>query len=90
MGAKSAITADSLYWNDEIVARALGRSLSWWHANRDLLYREGFPRKDPIIGLTPKAQVEKWVANRAQVAANLSSRGAPAVAASRGTTNGIR
>ena len=90
MGAKSAITADSLYWNDKMVAAALGRGISWWHDNRETLYREGFPKKDPIIGLTPKAAVEKWVANRTAVAANLSTRGTPAAAQPRGTNHGIR
>lgn len=90
MGAKSAITADSLYWNEAMIARALGRSLSWWHSNKDRLYAEGFPRKDPIVGLTPRATVEKWVATRAAVSANLSTRGSSAAANPRGTTNGIR
>ncbi|GGE23825.1 hypothetical protein SAMN05421774_107195 [Gemmobacter megaterium] len=81
---------DSLYGNDLWVANALGRSLSWWHANRETLYLEGFPKKDPIIGLTPKSMVEKWVANRAAIASNLSMRGTSAVQHTRGKTNAIR
>lgn len=80
---------NALYGNDEWIAQALGRRKSWWYQNRDRLYREGFPQKDPIIGLTPKAAVEKWVANRSAVAANLQLRGAPA-ARTKGEINAIR
>jgi hypothetical protein len=55
-----------MFGSDRWVAAALGRSLSWLHANRDRLIGDGFPPKDPIVGLTSKAAVEKWIADRAR------------------------
>jgi len=78
-----------LYVNDAWIAAALGRTKSWWYANRDRLYREGFPQKDKIIGLTARWAVEKWISDRIAIAANLHGRGAPA-ARPKGETNAIR
>lgn len=47
-------------------AMRLGRSVDWFRSNRDLLEQEGFPKKDPIIGLYMKSDVNAWLDSRAQ------------------------
>ena len=56
------------YWTDIEIALRLGRSKNWFCDNRPKLEREGFPRKDTLIGLTCVADVEAWIARRRQVA----------------------
>jgi hypothetical protein len=77
-----------LYVGPKWIAQALGRGSSWFYANRDKLYEQGFPRPDPVIGLTSRESVEKWVANRSNIAANLQGRGISA--RSKGDKHAIR
>lgn len=56
------------FLTDIDVAKMLGRSKNWLRDNRPKLEREGFPRKDGLIGLTCVADIEAWIARRRQVA----------------------
>lgn len=56
------------YMTDIEVAKMLGRSKNWMCDNRPTLEREGFPRRDALIGLTCRADIEAWIARRRQVA----------------------
>lgn len=42
-------------------ARAIGRSRSWFYANRIKLERIGFPRPHPLVKRYCAASVKKWV-----------------------------
>lgn len=55
------------FLTDIDVAKMLGRSKNWLRDNRPKLEREGFPRKDGLIGLTCVADIEAWIARRRQV-----------------------
>jgi predicted DNA-binding transcriptional regulator AlpA len=56
------------FLTDIEVAAKLGRSKNWFCDNRARLEREGFPRKDGLIGLTCVADIDAWIARRRQVA----------------------
>ena len=62
------------YLTDIQIAKMLGRSKNWLCAIRNDLEREGFPRRDALIGLTCKADIEAWIARRRQVADADTSR----------------
>lgn len=49
-------------------AATLGKSVDWFRKNRNKLEGDGFPRVDPLIGLTMKADVEAWLARRRRLA----------------------
>lgn len=50
------------------VAERLGRSRKWFSDHRTALEREGFPRKDSLIGLTSAQDLAAWIARRRMVA----------------------
>lgn len=56
------------YIPEKLVAYRLGRKEVWLRGKRQTLEREGFPRKDPLIGLTNSDDVDAWIARRRQVA----------------------
>lgn len=53
--------------SDRWVAAILGSSVEWLRKHRGKLEAEGFPPKDPLIGLTLKADVEAFLAKRRRV-----------------------
>lgn len=55
------------YLTDIEIATVLNRSKNWLCKERSTLERAGFPRKDPLIGLTCAADVHAWIARRRQV-----------------------
>jgi hypothetical protein len=55
------------YGSDAWCAATLGKSLNWFKTNRPVLEREGFPKKDGLIGQTLKGDVDAWLARRRQV-----------------------
>ncbi len=55
------------YGSDRWCADRLGKSVSWFRKHRPRLEREGFPRKDALIGLTLKADVDAFLARRRKV-----------------------
>jgi len=57
----------SAYGSDRWVAATLGSSVDWLKKNREALEREGLPRKDDLVGLTLKADVEAFLAKRRRV-----------------------
>jgi hypothetical protein len=63
----ASLSEASAYGSDLWVAQTLGKSVSWLRLNRPALEREGFPRKDKLIGLTLKADVEAFLARRRTV-----------------------
>lgn len=48
----------------EAVADRLGRSVSWFYAQRRRLERDGFPRPHPIIGRYDAHAVEAYLDRR--------------------------
>jgi hypothetical protein len=51
-------------------AQALGMPLSTFRKQRPTLEAQsGFPRVDPVLGLTIKADVDAWIEKRREVAA---------------------
>lgn len=55
---------DALMGTERWIAHTLSVSLDWLYRNRPKLEREGFPRKDALIGRTNKADVNVWIARR--------------------------
>jgi len=72
MTEDATFSADSAYGSDRWCAVTLGRSYNWFRRIRPTLEVAGFPKKDTIIGLTMKADVEAWLAKRRQVADAMS------------------
>lgn len=64
----ATFTAESLFGSEQWCAATLGRSTDWLTKNIGRLESEGFPKKDPIIGLRNKADVLEWVAKRRKFA----------------------
>ncbi|MFD1913836.1 hypothetical protein [Halodurantibacterium flavum] len=62
------------YGSDRWCAITLGRGLEWFRKRRDQLEVAGFPAKDPITGLTMKADVNAWLARRRRIADAETSR----------------
>lgn len=58
----------SAYGSEQWCAAKLGYGYENWRKNiRTALEAEGFPRRDPLVGLTLKADVEAWLAKRRRV-----------------------
>ena len=55
------------YLPDQLVAQRLGRKVTWLRSNRHKLEREGFPRRDPLVGATIAADLDAWIAKRRTV-----------------------
>ena len=66
-------SADAAYGSMKWCAARLGRSVDWLRDSREKLEREGFPRIDPLLGLTLKADVEAFLARRRRVADPVSA-----------------
>lgn len=64
MKIDASFTADSHFGTEKWCAATLGRSYDWLAKNIEALERDGFPRKDPLIGLRNKADVLEWIAKR--------------------------
>lgn len=64
MKIDASFTADSHFGTEKWCAATLGRSYDWLVKNIVMLERDGFPKKDPIIGLRNKADVLEWIAKR--------------------------
>ena len=62
----ATFTSASLFGSEKWCAARLGKSQSWFMDNRRRLETAGFPKRDPIIGLRPKADVDAWVERRRQ------------------------
>ena len=56
------------YLADDDIALMLGRSVNWLRKNRPILEADGFPKKDFLIGLTIRQDIEAWIARRRVVA----------------------
>ena len=56
------------YLTDAQILKLLNRGKNFMTQNRALMEREGFPKRDPLIGLTCAADVHAWIARRRQVA----------------------
>lgn len=56
------------YGSDSWIAARFGRSLEWFRKSRTKLEADGFPKPDPLIGFTLKADVDAWLAKRRRVA----------------------
>ncbi|MCJ8138567.1 hypothetical protein [Falsirhodobacter halotolerans] len=62
------------YGSDRWVAITLGKSLDWFKKHRPELERDGFPKKDGLVGLTMKADVEAWLGRRRRIADHVEAR----------------
>jgi hypothetical protein len=67
----------SAYASEALCAEMLGRSRDWFKVNRPRLEREGFPKTDPLIGLTLRADIHAWLSRRSQMAQHVSGRDSP-------------
>jgi hypothetical protein len=67
MKADITLAPAAAYGSDAWCAITLGRPLSWFKANRAKLEAEGFPKVDPLIGLSQKVDVDAWIVRRRQV-----------------------
>jgi hypothetical protein len=56
------------YLTEHLVAFRLARKVTWLRSNREKLEREGFPRKDPLVGLTLTVDFEAWIELRRRIA----------------------
>lgn len=56
------------YLPDTLVAFHLGRKVTWLRSNREKLEADGFPRKDKLVGMTLRADLEAWIAKRRRIA----------------------
>ena len=54
----------SLTGSQAWVAARLGRDYRWFSRNKASLEKEGFPKRDPIVGQWIKADVDAWIARR--------------------------
>ncbi len=52
------------YGSERWCAQRLGKSYEWFRKARPSLEQEGFPRRDGLVGLTMKADVEAWLSRR--------------------------
>lgn len=79
---------DSHFGTEKWCAMTLGRSADWLVKNIAALERDGFPRKDPLIGLRSKHDVLEWIAKRRKFSHTQGS-GSPTTAAGKhhDTTN---
>lgn len=72
MDAASRAPGDGMtepaYLPDTLVAYHLGRKVTWLRSNRDKLEADGFPRKDRLVGMTLRADLEAWIAKRRRIA----------------------
>lgn len=59
---------NAAYLPDTLVAQHLGRKVSWLRTNRAKLEADGFPRKDKLVGMTLRADLEAWIAKRRRIA----------------------
>ncbi len=67
MKQDATFSETAAYGSDAWCAATLGKSLNWFKTNRPVLEREGFPKKDGLIGQTLKGDVDAWLARRRQV-----------------------
>lgn len=58
----------SLYGSPAWCAETLGRPPDWFRRERAALETIGFPKVDPITGLTLKADVQAWISRRRKYA----------------------
>lgn len=56
------------YLPDTLVAYHLGRKVAWLRTHRPKLEADGFPRKDKLIGMTLRADLDAWIAKRRRIA----------------------
>lgn len=52
------------YLKESEIAALFGRRRTWWTSRRTEFEALGFPKRDPIVGLTLKADVDEWIARR--------------------------
>lgn len=67
MKQDATFTETAAYGSDAWCAAKLGKSLHWFRKNRGTLEREGFPKRDMLVGQTLKADVEAFLAKRRRV-----------------------
>lgn len=60
--------ADAAYGSERWCALVLGKSYEWLRKARADLEADGFPRRDPLLNLTQKADVLAWIARRRRIA----------------------
>ena len=65
----------SAFGSEAWIAARLGRSRSWLRSNRAALHAVGFPRPDPLVGLTLKDDVAAWLMRRRRIADPVPSSG---------------
>ena len=58
----------SAYGSERWSAARLGLSWETFRRRRDALEAEGFPKRDAIVGLRVKADVDAWIAKRRKIA----------------------
>ena len=85
MKSDPTIEPYAAYGSARWCAMRLGVSLSKFQRTRPLFEVEGFPKVDPLVGLTLKADVDAFLAKRRRVADP-----DPAAHHGRETTSGVR
>ena len=60
-------SAQAAFGSERWCASRVGRSIDWFFRNRDQLEAAGFPRRDPVLKLRCKADVDAWIEKRRQV-----------------------
>lgn len=65
------------YWTDAQVCDRLQCSRAWFRDHREVLYKAGMPRPDPLVGgKTDKKALEAWADRRSGLVAQLPPGGA--------------
>lgn len=57
----------SAFGSEAWCAATIGRSTDWFYRNRERLETAGFPRRDPVVKMRLKSDVEAWLARRRQI-----------------------
>lgn len=68
--ADLTLTDRSLYGSSDWVVMTIGKSKDWFAHNKKRMEADGFPKKDPIISLWIKADVEAWINKRRKFSDN--------------------
>ena len=74
MSDDASLNPFSAYGSDKWCAMRLGRSDHWFRRQRPILEGEGFPKRDKLIGMTHKSDVETWLSRRRVLADDGNAR----------------
>jgi hypothetical protein len=64
MSADPTFADFAVYGSEKWCAARVGRTYEWFRKARPALEAEGFPRRDRLIGLTHKGDVDTWLSRR--------------------------